>query len=94
MAVPGAADGRGEDGDAAVALLGVEVRDGRAVMDLATLVGGAGEVEDPLGDGGLAGVHMGEDAQVPDGGERVGERGGGLTGLTVQIGTHGPWPFG
>src|SRR5690606_28335839 len=61
VTVPGAADGGGEDGDAPVAFLGVEVGDGGAVVDLAAAVRGAGGVEDPLGDGGLAGVHVGED---------------------------------
>lgn len=87
VAVPGAAHGRGEDGDPTIALLGVEVGDGGAVVDLTTLVGGPGEVQDPLGDGGLAGVDVGEDAQVADGGQRTGE-------VTVQVGTHDPWPFG
>ena len=83
MAVPGAADGRGEDGDAAVAFLRVEVGDGRPVVDLAALVDGAGREQDPLGDGGLARVDVGEDAEVADGGERVGD-------MTVQVGAHGP----
>ncbi|CAM5674005.1 hypothetical protein SVIOM342S_01395 [Streptomyces violaceorubidus] len=78
---PGAADGRGEDGDAAIAFLRVEVGDGGAVVDLAPLVGGSGGVEDPLGDGGLAGVDVGEDAQVADGGERL--------GAGVGVGAHG-----
>ncbi len=80
--VPVAAHRGGEDGDAAVAFLGVEVGDGRAVVDLAALVGGAGEVEHPFGDGGLAGVHVGEDAEITDGGQRV-----------EQVSTHGPCPF-
>src|SRR5690606_13386134 len=80
VTVPGAADGGGEDGDAPVAFLGVEVGDGGAVVDLAAPVRGAGGVEDPLGDGGLAGVHVGEDAEVADGGEGVA--------------AHGPWPLG
>src|SRR5690606_3083989 len=44
-------------------------------VDLAAPVRGAGRVEDPLGDGGLAGVHVGEDAEVADGGEGVGAHG-------------------
>jgi hypothetical protein len=82
MAVPGAAHGRREDGDAAIALLRVEVGDGRAVVDLAALVRGPGGVQEPLGDGGLAGVDVGEDAQVADGGQGVGD-----------VAAHGPWPF-
>ncbi len=81
VAVPGTADGGGEDGDAAVAFLRVEVGDGGAVVHLAPLVGGARRIQDPLGDGGLAGVDVGEDAEVADGGE-VGE-----------VGAHGPGPF-
>ncbi len=81
VAVPGAAHGRGEDGDAPVPLLRVEVRDGRAVVDLAALVRGSGGEQDPFGDGGLAGVDVGEDAEVADDGERV------------VVDAHGPWPF-
>src|SRR5690349_6986342 len=81
MTVPGAADRRREDRDAAVALLRVEVGDGRAVVDLTAPVRGAGGEQDPLGDSGLARVDMGEDAQVADGGERV------------DASTHGPRPF-
>lgn len=87
MAVPGTAHRSGKDGDPAIAFLGIEVGDGRPVMDLASLVGGAGEVEDPFGEGGLAGIDVGEDAQIANGGQRTGE-------MTVQVGTHGPWPFG
>ncbi|GAA3097734.1 hypothetical protein GCM10017687_05760 [Streptomyces echinatus] len=82
MAVPGAADRGGEDGDATVAFLRVEVGDGGAVVHLAPLVGGARRVQDPLGDGGLAGVDVGEDAEVADGGEGV------------DVRAHGPVPFG
>ncbi len=66
MPVPRAAHGRGEDRDAAVALLRVEVRDGRAVVDLTALVGGAGGEQDAFGEGGLARVDVGEDAEVAD----------------------------
>src|SRR6266702_7929305 len=86
VAGPAAAHGGGEDGDPAVTLLGVEVGDGRAVMDFAALVGGPGDIQDPFGDGGLAGVHMGEDAQVADGAQGAG-------GNTVQVGTHDTRPF-
>jgi hypothetical protein len=52
----------------------------------------AGGVEDAFGDGGLARVDVGEDAQVADGGQRTGGGGGGggLKGLKGQVGTHGP----
>lgn len=76
---PVAADGRGEDRDAPVPLLRVEVGDGRAVVDLAALVDGTGEEEDPLGDGGLARVDVGEDAEVADDGR--------------EVRTHGVVPF-
>ncbi len=101
MAVPEAADGGGEDGDAAFALLRVAVGDGGPVVDLATLVGLAGQEEDPLGDGGLARVHVGQDAQVADGGD-AGQDGGGSSGSagggdgvvrTADVGAHGPVPF-
>jgi hypothetical protein len=81
VTVPVATDRRREDGDAAVALLRVEVGDGGAVVDLAALVGGAGGVEDPLGDGGLARVDMSQDAQVANGGQGVG---GGAHGRAFQ----------
>ncbi|WP_327011964.1 hypothetical protein OHA72_31640 [Dactylosporangium sp. NBC_01737] len=48
-------------------------------MDLALLVGGAGEEQDPLGGGGLAGVDVGEDADV--------------AGLGQVMGAHGLRPF-
>ncbi len=100
MAVPEAADGGGEDGDAAFALLRVAVGDGGPVVDLAALVGLAGQEEDPLGDGGLARVHVGEDAQVADGGD-AGQDGGGSSAAgggdgvvrTADVGAHGPVPF-
>src|SRR5204863_768660 len=63
-AVPGAGGGGGVDRDAALLLLGVEVHDGGAFVDLAHLVDLAGVIEDPLGDGGLAGVDVGGDADV------------------------------
>lgn len=78
VVVPRTADGGGEDGDATVSLLRVVVGDGRALVDLAALVGGPGGVEDPLGDGGLPGVDVGEDAEIADGGRGV------------QVGAHGP----
>jgi hypothetical protein len=66
VAGPVAADGRGEDGDATVALLGVEVGDGRARVHLAALVRGAGDVQDPFGQGGLAGIDVRQDAEIAD----------------------------
>jgi hypothetical protein len=79
MVVPGAAHRRGEDGDAAIALLGIEVGHSRAVVHLATLVRGAGCVEDPFGDRRLAGVHMSENADVAD--------------TVKSVGAHGALPF-
>ena len=55
--------GRG-DGDAALLLLHHPVHDGRAVVDLAHLVGNAGVEEDALGRRGLAGVDVRHDADV------------------------------
>src|SRR5262249_8590437 len=52
------------DGDALGALQGVEVGGGVALIDVARLVLAAAEVEDALGGGGLAGVHVGNDADV------------------------------
>ncbi|OQA41604.1 MAG: hypothetical protein BWY52_02509 [Chloroflexi bacterium ADurb.Bin325] len=65
VAVPLAGDGRGLDRDAALALLHHPVGDGRALIDVAHAVGLAGVVEDALGGGGLAGVDMRDDADVP-----------------------------
>ena len=85
VAVPAAGHRRGEDGDPAVTLLGVEVGDGRAVMDFAALVGGSGDIQDPFGDGGLAGVDVGEDAQVADAAQRAVES-------MVRVSAHGTGP--
>ena len=60
----------GRDGDAALLLLGHPVHRGRALMHLADLVDLLGVEEDALGDGGLAGVDMRDDADVPRAGER------------------------
>ena len=54
------------DGDAALLLLGVEVGDGGALVDLAHAVRGAAVEQHPLGDGGLAGVDVGDDADVAE----------------------------
>ncbi len=66
MTGPVTADGGREDGDPTVALLWIEVGDGRTVVNLALFVGGAGDVEDPLGESGLAGVDVGENAEIAD----------------------------
>ena len=54
----------GRDGDAALALLLHPVHGGRALMDLADLVGSAGVEEDALGRGRLARVNVGDDADI------------------------------
>lgn len=86
--VPVAADGRGEDRDPTIAFLRVEVGDGRAVVDLTALVSGAGEIQNPFGDGGLAGIDMGEDADIAQAGQRA------VLLTVVKVCTHGRWPFG
>src|SRR5690606_34862969 len=63
---PRCTDGRGDNTDAAVALLRVEVGGRRTLVDLAAFVGGAGDVEDPLGDRGLPGIDMGQDTDVTE----------------------------
>ena len=55
--------GRG-DGDPALLLLNHPVHDGRALVDLADLVGLAGVVEDALGRGGLARINVGHDPDI------------------------------
>ena len=65
MVVPGTGRGSRGDGDAALLLLHHPVHLGRALVDLADLVGLAGVVEDPLGRGGLARVDVGHDPDVP-----------------------------
>ena len=54
----------GRDGDATLALLHHPVHDGGTFMHLADLVGATGIEEHTLGDGGLSGVDMGNDADV------------------------------
>jgi hypothetical protein len=56
----------GGDGDPALLFLRHPVHDRGAFVDLADLVGFAGEKEDPFGGGGLAGVDMRHDANVTD----------------------------
>ena len=58
--------GGGRDRDAALLLLRHPVHDGRALVDLAHLVGAARVVEDPLGRRRLAGVDVGHDPDVAD----------------------------
>jgi hypothetical protein len=82
VVVPFTADRCGEDGDATVALLGVEVGDGRPVVDLTAFVGGSRRIEDPFGEGGLTRVDVGEDAEVADGGQR-----------SHELVAHSTWPF-
>ena len=65
MVAPERGRGRGRDGDAPLLLLGHPVHRGRALMDLADLVDLLRVEEDPLGDGGLAGVDMRDDSDVP-----------------------------
>ena len=65
MIAPEAGRGRGGDGDAALLLLGHPVHRGRALMHLADLVDLLRVEEDALGDGGLAGVDVRDDADVP-----------------------------
>jgi hypothetical protein len=86
VTVPCAADCRGEDGDPAIAFLRVEVGDGGAVMDLATFVGRSGDIKNPFGDSGFARVDVGENAQIPDGGQGVGMS-------VLQVVAHGTGPF-
>src|SRR5439155_7275544 len=52
------------DGDALGLFEGVEVGGGVALIDIAGLVLGSAEVQDPLRGRGLAGVHVGDDADV------------------------------
>jgi hypothetical protein len=54
----------GLDRDAALPFQRQRVGLGGAVIDAAELVDGPGGVEQPLGEGGLACVYMGQDAQV------------------------------
>ena len=63
---PAKADAGRVDRDAALLLLGIEVGDGGPLVDVAHLVAGFGVVQHPLGDGGLAGVDVGNDADVAD----------------------------
>ena len=64
--LPGEGDAGRVDGDAPLLLLGVEIGDRGALIDLADAVGEAAVEEHPLGDGGLAGVDVGDDADVAE----------------------------
>ena len=57
-------DGCAVDRDALGLFERIEVRGGVAVIDVAGLVLGTAKVEDPLCGGGLAGVHVGDDADI------------------------------
>ena len=52
----------GEDGDAPLPLQGEGVQKGGAVIHAAHLFDAAAQVEQPFGEGGLAGVHVSQDA--------------------------------
>src|SRR3954452_17023813 len=81
VVVPEAGGCRGGDRDAALLLLGHPVHGGRALMDLTELVDLLRVEEDPLGDGRLARVDMGDDSDVPRSCERNGSCHGGLAPL-------------
>ena len=59
-------DGGRGNGDAALLLLLHEIHHRLAVVDLAGAVDEPGEEEDALGGGGLAGVDVGDDADIAD----------------------------
>ena len=71
---PMKADASRVDRDAALLLLGIEVGDGGALVDVAHLVAGFGVVEHPLGNGGLARVDVGDDADIAEVFQRAGHR--------------------
>ena len=71
MVAPEAGRRRRGDRDPPLLLLGHPVHRRGALVDLAHLVDLARVEEDPLGDGGLAGVDVGDDADVAGAGERV-----------------------
>jgi hypothetical protein len=65
MVLPTHTGGRSRlDRDAALGLLLHEVGGCFTVVDFAGLVDLAGELQDALGRGGLAGIHVGEDADI------------------------------
>ncbi len=63
--------GGGRDGDPALLLLDHPVHGGGALVHLADLVRSAGVIEHPFRGGGLAGIDVGHDADVPGFLERV-----------------------
>ncbi len=65
-AFPERSGGRAVDGDAACALLRVEVHGGVTLVHLADAVVRAGVEQDAFGGGGLAGVDVGNDAAVSE----------------------------
>ena len=62
-------DGRqgGRDREAALVLLGFEIGDGGGVLDPARAADGAGEMQQRLGQGGLAGPAVADQGHVADG---------------------------
>src|SRR5215469_7605830 len=64
-AVPGSASRGAGDGDAALALLLHPVHGGRALVHRTDLVGHTRVIKDPLGRGGLAGVDVRHDPDIP-----------------------------
>ncbi|MNT25684.1 hypothetical protein D3C72_1612150 [compost metagenome] len=73
--------GRRTDGDAALALDRREIGGGRAVMDFADTADLAGLPQQSFGERGLAGVDVGDDAQVAPVGKGM--------GVGVGVGVHG-----
>ena len=61
---PGQLGHGGGDGDAVFLLLGQVIHMRRAFVDLADFVGGTSVIQHPLGQSGLAGIHVGGDADV------------------------------
>ena len=74
-ALPLAGSHRRGNGDAPFLLFGHPVHDRGAVVDFAHLVGAAGIIEDALRQGGLAGVDVGNDAEIANGLEPGGGHG-------------------
>ena len=82
--LPGEGDRGGVDRDAPLLLLGVVVGDGGALVDLAHAVAEAAVEQHPLGDGGLAGVDVGDHADVAEVVEVGGH--GGIANWKLKIG--------
>ncbi len=59
-------DAGGVYGDSSFLLLGIVIGDGRALIDLAHSVTETAVKEHPLGDGGFAGIDMGDNADVAE----------------------------